>query len=73
MDNNVWYIDSKCSIHLCPQKDWFKGYKEIASRRIYMGDNTIMETINMGNVEVNMSMKDEIIDVIFKDMILFLR
>jgi hypothetical protein len=38
-----------------------------------MGDNTIMETISMGNVEVSMSMKDEIIDAIFKDIFLLQR
>jgi len=31
-----------------------------------MGNNTIMETISMGNVEISMSMRDEIIDAIFK-------
>lgn len=51
---------------MCYQKDWLKGYEEIAPKRIYIGNNTIMETISMGNVEISMSMRDEIIDVIFK-------
>jgi hypothetical protein len=38
-----------------------------------MGDNRIMETISMENVEVNMSMRDEIIDAIFKDIFLLLK
>jgi ABC-type Fe3+ transport system substrate-binding protein len=50
---------------LCYQKGWLKGYKEIAPKRIYIGNNTIMETISMGNVEIGMSIKDEIIDAIF--------
>ncbi len=32
-----------------------------------------METISMENVEVNMSMRDEIIDAIFKDIFLLLK
>ncbi len=51
-------------------KVWFKGHKEITPMKIYMGDDTTLETISiLGDVENNMSMGNEIIDGIFKDVL----
>ncbi len=41
VDKNVWYLDSKATQHMTPQRDWFKGYIPFLSQEmVYLVDNT---------------------------------
>jgi hypothetical protein len=51
---------------LSHKKDWLERFTGIRPMRIYMGDNTTVEPIDMGNMEVTMTMGGKNIDNFLK-------
>ncbi|KAL5552256.1 hypothetical protein UlMin_002432 [Ulmus minor] len=35
-----WILDSRCTYHMCPNRDWFKNFKETNGGKAFLGDNT---------------------------------
>jgi hypothetical protein len=40
-----WIIDSSATQHMTFQQEWFTTYERISPRRVFMGDDTVMEAI----------------------------
>jgi len=38
---DAWIIDSRCSYHMCPNRDWFTTYQPIEGGVVLMGNNVL--------------------------------
>ena len=58
-DNNEWYIDSGATQHLCLRKEWFRDYKDISARKVYLADRTHIIAKGTGTIYINMDINGE--------------
>ncbi|KAL5569740.1 hypothetical protein UlMin_026315 [Ulmus minor] len=49
-----WILDSGCTFHMCPTRDWFKEYKEIDGGKVLMGNNIPCQIVGIGNISIRM-------------------
>ncbi len=49
-----WIIDSGATQHMRFKREWFTTYESIVPRKVYMGDDTILEAIGKGNIKAIM-------------------
>jgi hypothetical protein len=54
-----WVLDSACSYHLCPHREWFATYEHMNGGSVYMGNNTKCKVV--GNGTIRFKMFDDII------------
>lgn len=48
---STWIVDSEASVHICPNIDWFREYREFSpSVDISLGDNSKMYALGVGNI-----------------------
>ena len=40
-----WIMDSECIFHMCPNKDWFQGFKEDKGSLVFLGDTITYEVL----------------------------
>ena len=56
--NNVllesWVLDSACSYHMTPKKDWFDTYKPYNGGMVQMGNDATCPVIGIGTVKIKM-------------------
>ena len=56
--NNVllesWILDSGCSYHMTPKKDWFGTYKPYNGGMVQMGNDATCSVIGIGTVKIKM-------------------
>ena len=56
--NNVllesWVLDSTCSYHMTPKKDWFDTYKPYNGGMVQMGNDATCPVIGIGTVKIKM-------------------
>ena len=45
-----WILDSACSYHMTPNKDWFNTYKSVNSGSILMGNDASCKVAGIGNI-----------------------
>ena len=45
-------MDSTCSYHMTPNKDWFDAYKLVNSSFVMMGNDASCRVVGMGNIRV---------------------
>ena len=50
-----WIMDTGCSYHMCPNKDWFSSYESIDGGVVLMGNNAPCKTIGIGTVRIRMA------------------
>ncbi len=48
---NYWIIDSGATQHITFEREWFTTNKSIVARKVYMGDDTILEAIGKGSIK----------------------
>ncbi|GAB2275344.1 hypothetical protein Dimus_039125 [Dionaea muscipula] len=48
-------MDSGCSFHMSPNKDWFLDYKEINDGPVYMGNNNMCRVYGIGNIPLKLT------------------
>ncbi|GKV35094.1 hypothetical protein SLEP1_g43407 [Rubroshorea leprosula] len=48
-----WILDSSCSFHVCPRRDWFETYKP-ATSTVVLGDDTTLPIVGIGNIRIKM-------------------
>ncbi|GKV50375.1 hypothetical protein SLEP1_g57082 [Rubroshorea leprosula] len=48
-----WILDSGCSFHVCPRRDWFETYKP-ATGTVVLGDDTTLPIVGIGNIRIKM-------------------
>ncbi|GKV22644.1 hypothetical protein SLEP1_g32496 [Rubroshorea leprosula] len=48
-----WILDSGCTFHVCPQRDWFETYKPNTGT-VVLGDDTALPIVGIGNIRIKM-------------------
>ena len=51
---DAWVLDSACSYHMTPRRDWFTTYRTINGGLVYMGNNTTYKVVGIGTVRIKM-------------------
>lgn len=51
-----WVLDTRCSYHMTPYKDWFLGLEEIDADYVVMANNTRCKVVVFGSI--NLRFKD---------------
>jgi hypothetical protein len=49
-----WIVDSGAMQHMTFEQEWFTMYKRISPRKVFMGDDTVLEAIGKGNIKATM-------------------
>ena len=47
-----WVMDSGCTYHMCPHRDWFSTYESLDSGVVLMGNNAQCSVANIGTVQI---------------------
>uniref|UniRef100_A0A2N9J4X6 CCHC-type domain-containing protein n=1 Tax=Fagus sylvatica TaxID=28930 RepID=A0A2N9J4X6_FAGSY len=53
--NNSWLLDSACSFHVTPHRNWFDTYRSINCGSVRMGNDAACTIIEMGTIKIKMS------------------
>jgi hypothetical protein len=53
--NNSWLLDSACSFHVTPQRNWFDTYRSVNCGYVQMGNDTTYTIIGMGTIKIKIS------------------
>ena len=49
-----WLLDSGCSYHMTPYRDWFSSYDSIEGGVILLGNNVSCKVFGIGSVKIKM-------------------
>jgi len=49
-----WIVDSGAMQHMTFEQEWFITYKDISPKRVFMGDDIVLEAIGKGNIKATM-------------------
>ncbi|KAH9770959.1 hypothetical protein KPL71_012540 [Citrus sinensis] len=49
-----WILDSGCSFHMCPQKDFFITFEKVDGGRVLLGNNLACKVAGIGSVSIKM-------------------
>ena len=49
-----WILDSACSYHMTPNKDWFNTYRSVNSGFVMMGNDASCKVAGIGNIIIKM-------------------
>ena len=52
--SDSWILDSGCSYHMCPHREWFDTYKSWNGGEILMGNDAVCKSIGMGTIKIKM-------------------
>jgi len=58
---NEWVLDTGCSFHMTPRKDWFKDFKELSSGYVKMGNDTYSPVKGIGSIKIRNSDGSQVI------------
>ncbi|KAL4360887.1 hypothetical protein GQ457_04G022640 [Hibiscus cannabinus] len=51
---DAWILDSGCSYHITPNREWFSTYMPINSGSVYLGDDSCCNIVGIGEVRIRM-------------------
>ena len=51
-NDSEWILDSGCTYHICPHKDWFSTYDPVDSTVVHMGNNAQCKVTGIGTVKI---------------------
>lgn len=51
---NSWILDSGCSYHMSPNRDWFSTYQSIDGGVVLMGNDVSCKVVGIGTVRIKM-------------------
>ncbi|KAL0285221.1 UNVERIFIED_CONTAM: Retrovirus-related Pol polyprotein from transposon TNT 1-94 [Sesamum angustifolium] len=51
---DAWNLDSGCSYHITPNREWFTSYRSGNSGSIYLGDDRCCNIVVVGEVRIKM-------------------
>ncbi|KAL0431218.1 UNVERIFIED_CONTAM: Retrovirus-related Pol polyprotein from transposon TNT 1-94 [Sesamum radiatum] len=51
---DAWILDSECSYHITPNREWFTSYKSGNSDSVYLGDDRCCSIVGVGDVRIKM-------------------
>ncbi|KAG8503762.1 hypothetical protein CXB51_001771 [Gossypium anomalum] len=49
-----WILDSGCSFHICPNREWFSTYSSVEVGVVHMGNHSSSKVISIGTVKIKM-------------------
>ncbi|KAG8474279.1 hypothetical protein CXB51_033804 [Gossypium anomalum] len=49
-----WILDSGCTFHISPNRDWFTTYETVSEGVVLMGNNTSCKIVGVGTIKVKM-------------------
>lgn len=52
--NDEWILDSVCTFHMCPNRDWFATYEPVEGGTVLMGDNSSCKVAGIGSIQIKM-------------------
>ncbi|KAE8712608.1 hypothetical protein F3Y22_tig00110239pilonHSYRG00037 [Hibiscus syriacus] len=55
---NVWILDSGCSYHITPNREYFLTYRSINSGSVYLGDDRCYNIVGIGDVRIKICKLD---------------
>lgn len=59
-----WILDSGCSFHMCPYKEWFSELKEVNTGSVFLGNNRVCKIQGIGQIKLRLL--DGSVDVLTK-------
>ena len=51
---DAWILDSGCSYHIMPNREWFTTYRSANSGSVYLGDDRCCNIVGIGDVRIRM-------------------
>ncbi|KAL0373808.1 UNVERIFIED_CONTAM: Retrovirus-related Pol polyprotein from transposon TNT 1-94 [Sesamum radiatum] len=51
---DAWILDSECSYHIMPNREWFTSYRSGNSGSVYLGDDRCCSIVGIGDVRIKM-------------------
>ena len=51
-DLNEWILDSGCTYHMCPHRDWFTTYEFVDCGTVLMGNDVSCKAIGIGSIKI---------------------
>ncbi|KAE8669591.1 hypothetical protein F3Y22_tig00112230pilonHSYRG00138 [Hibiscus syriacus] len=51
---DAWILDSGCSYHIMPNREWFSTYRPVNSGSVYLGDDRCCNIVGIGDVRIKM-------------------
>ena len=57
--HDKWILDTTCTFHMSPNKDWFTTYESVSSDLVLMGNDVACKIIGIGTIKIRMH--DEIV------------
>lgn len=57
----VWFLDSRCSNHMCGEKEWFSDIDESYKHDVKLGDNSKMAVMGRGDVKMEVNSESHLI------------
>lgn len=49
-----WILDSACSYHIFPNREWFDPYKSVDCGNVLMGNDVLCKVIGIGTIKIRM-------------------
>ena len=49
-----WVLDSACSFHVTPHRDWFDTYKSVNCGFVLMGNDATCKVVGIGTIKIKM-------------------
>ena len=53
-NSDVWLLDSACTYHVCPRREWFYTYQPCDGRTVLMGNNAECRVVGIGSIRMRM-------------------
>lgn len=51
-NDRCWMLDSRCSFHMTPNRDWFKSFKEVTRGLVILGNNKTCKFLGIGTIKL---------------------
>uniref|UniRef100_A0A2N9FY74 Integrase catalytic domain-containing protein n=1 Tax=Fagus sylvatica TaxID=28930 RepID=A0A2N9FY74_FAGSY len=62
---DVWFLDSGCSNHMCANKEWFSDLDEEFRESVKLGNNSKMAVLGKGNIRLQIAGVTQVITDVF--------
>jgi len=52
--SDSWLLDSGCTYHMCPKREWFSTFKPYDEGTVLMGNDAVCKTVGIDNIRMRM-------------------
>ena len=50
--SDAWLLDSGCTYHICPKREWFNTYKSYDGGSVLMENDIVCKTVGISNIRM---------------------